>query len=150
MAALKVDGLIVNALDEVAWLLNIRGSDVSNIPVLLAYMYVSATDIYLFADSDKIGTDEMLQHLTNDVRLGQLFLKCIASFTSISNNQLIFRIRDYQAFISDLRDLTASAEKVLIPKQFSYSGGSSYAVYNSVINQIDLKLGYLIKICKKK
>ena len=63
---------------------------------------------------------------------------------------MIFRIRDYQAFISDLRDLTASAEKVLIPKQFSYSGGSSYAVYNSVINQIDLKLGYLIKISKKK
>lgn len=35
------DALLVTALDETAWLLNLRGSDVKHTPVFLAYMFIT-------------------------------------------------------------------------------------------------------------
>ena len=60
-----VDALVVTALDEVAWLLNIRGHDVPNHPVLLGYMYISADKLYLFAETSKINSTEMQAHLSD-------------------------------------------------------------------------------------
>ena len=41
-------------------------------------------------------------------------------------------VRPYDQFINELPDLVQSASMVLIPSQFVYTGGSSYAVYNAV------------------
>lgn len=38
----KADALLMTALDEIAWLLNLRGNDVCNTPVFLAYMLLTA------------------------------------------------------------------------------------------------------------
>lgn len=37
----RADALLVTALDETAWLLNLRGSDVRHTPVFLAYMFIT-------------------------------------------------------------------------------------------------------------
>ena len=60
---LEMDALVLTALDEVAWLLNIRGSDIPNEPVLLSYMYISANQTILFAESSKINTSNLINHL---------------------------------------------------------------------------------------
>lgn len=44
----------------------------------------------------------------------------------------LLRVREYNQFINELPGLSASANKVLIPKAYSYTGGSSFAVYNAV------------------
>ena len=54
LVKLDVDSMVVTALDEVAWLLNIRGSDVPNEPMLMSYLFVSSRDTVLFADPDQI------------------------------------------------------------------------------------------------
>lgn len=59
----NADAMVVSALDEVSWLLNIRGHDVPNHPVLLGYMYVSADKLYLFAETSKTNSTEMQAHL---------------------------------------------------------------------------------------
>ena len=59
------DALVITALDEVAWLLNIRGFDVPNHPVVLAYMYVSMDQLVLFAETNKTSSTEMQTHLTS-------------------------------------------------------------------------------------
>ena len=41
MAEEKADALLVSVLDEVCWLLNIRGSDIENSPVVVAYVLVT-------------------------------------------------------------------------------------------------------------
>ena len=49
---LAADGhgaLILNSLDDIAWLFNIRGSDIPQNPVALAYAYVSPDKALLFA-----------------------------------------------------------------------------------------------------
>jgi len=47
MSEKKAVGLVVTALDEIAWLLNLRGSDISYNPVFFAYVIVT-TDSVMF------------------------------------------------------------------------------------------------------
>ena len=60
--AADADGLLITALDEIAWLLNLRGSDVDYTPVVIAFSYVSADERVLFIDSEKV-TSEVKDHL---------------------------------------------------------------------------------------
>ena len=60
--AADADGLLITALDEIAWLLNLRGSDVDYTPVVIAFAYVSADERVLFIDSEKV-TSEVKNHL---------------------------------------------------------------------------------------
>lgn len=60
--AADADGLLITALDEIAWLLNLRGSDVDYTPVVIAFAYVSEDERALFIDSEKV-TSEVKDHL---------------------------------------------------------------------------------------
>lgn len=60
--AADADGLLITALDEIAWLLNLRGSDVDYTPVVIAFAYVSEDERVLFVDSEKV-TSEVKNHL---------------------------------------------------------------------------------------
>lgn len=60
--AVDADGLLITALDEIAWLLNLRGSDVDYTPVVIAFAYVSEDERVLFIDSEKV-TSEVKDHL---------------------------------------------------------------------------------------
>ena len=60
--ASDADGLLITALDEIAWLLNLRGSDVDYTPVVIAFAYVSEDERVLFIDSEKV-TSEVKDHL---------------------------------------------------------------------------------------
>lgn len=48
--------LLVTALDEVAWLLNLRGGDVSHNPVFVSYVLVQDTSATLYVDQKKVRT----------------------------------------------------------------------------------------------
>lgn len=56
LAALHGDSIIVSALDEIAWLLNIRGNDVEYNPVVISYVVLEADKCTLFVDANKIDT----------------------------------------------------------------------------------------------
>lgn len=60
--AADADGLLITALDEIAWLLNLRGSDVDYTPVVIAFAYVGEDERVLFIDSEKV-TSEVKNHL---------------------------------------------------------------------------------------
>ena len=63
------NAILVCALDELAWLLNIRGNDVAYNPVAVGFAYFSATQRILFMDKVKIS-DEMAAYLReNDIEL---------------------------------------------------------------------------------
>ena len=57
---LKVKGerwaMIISALDEIAWLLNIRGNDVEYNPVVISYVVLEADKCTLFVDANKVDT----------------------------------------------------------------------------------------------
>lgn len=60
--------LVVTALDDVAWLLNIRGSDVEYNPVCFSYATVTATSVTLYIDPFKV-TVALTDHLGSSVTL---------------------------------------------------------------------------------
>ena len=48
--------MIISALDEIAWLLNIRGNDVEYNPVAISYVVLEADKCTLFVDANKVDT----------------------------------------------------------------------------------------------
>lgn len=58
----ELEGMLVTMLDEVAWLTNLRGSDVEYNPVVVAYMIVTLDDAVLYVDERKL-TDEVRGYL---------------------------------------------------------------------------------------
>ena len=52
-----VDGMVVTMLDEVAWIINLRGCDVEYNPVLVSYMLVTDDSAVLFIDECKLTDD---------------------------------------------------------------------------------------------
>ena len=55
MAEQRADAYIVAALDEIAWLFNLRGMDVAYNPVFYAYAIIFANRVALFIDSAKVS-----------------------------------------------------------------------------------------------
>jgi len=56
------ESMLITALDDIAWLFNIRGNDVAFTPVVIAYAYISRRERDIFIDPAKV-TDEVKQHL---------------------------------------------------------------------------------------
>ncbi|KAF5746740.1 hypothetical protein HS088_TW06G00914 [Tripterygium wilfordii] len=56
--------IIISMLDEICWLLNLRGGDVPHSPVIYAYLIVEIDRAKLFVDNSKV-TPEVVNHLTN-------------------------------------------------------------------------------------
>ena len=56
LAKKKADAMIISALDEIAWLLNIRGNDVEYNPVVISYVVLEADKCTLFVDPNKIDS----------------------------------------------------------------------------------------------
>ncbi|MCL7034223.1 hypothetical protein MKW94_002893 [Papaver nudicaule] len=53
----KARGIIFTTLDEVAWLYNVRGSDVSYCPVVHAFAIVTTVSAFFYVDKRKISTE---------------------------------------------------------------------------------------------
>lgn len=67
--AMGADALLVTALDDIAWLFNLRGNDVDYTPVLIAYAYISRRERSLFIDDKKIDKQVKQYLKDNDVHV---------------------------------------------------------------------------------
>lgn len=54
MAQKKADAMVISALDEIAWLLNIRGYDVEYNPVVISYVVLEKEQVTLFVLPEKV------------------------------------------------------------------------------------------------
>ena len=54
LAVRGVDGLLVTALDEIAWVLNLRGSDVHCNPVFVSYLLITPGNVTLYINKEKL------------------------------------------------------------------------------------------------
>ncbi|XP_023236051.1 xaa-Pro aminopeptidase 1-like isoform X1 [Centruroides sculpturatus] len=96
--------LVVTALDEIAWLLNLRGSDIDYNPVFFSYVLLTMDSIYLFIDSEKC-TSDVHRHLQ-----------------STSGNRVKITMQPYNAIRDTLSTLLSQQTgKVWISNTSSYS-----------------------------
>lgn len=84
---------ILTTLDDIAWLLNIRGNDVACNPVVLSYVVVSESDVIFYLDQKKINTE-------------------VANY--FNENHII--VKDYESIYEDVKQY-GSEEVVLLDKE---------------------------------
>ena len=90
MTEQSTDLLVVTALDEIAWLFNIRGRDIKYNPVVIAYALISKKRAMLFTDPDKLT--KRIQHL----------LKNLVEFYA------------YESFFPKLREFSQKSKRVWV------------------------------------
>ncbi len=114
LAEKKLDAAVISALDSIAWLLNIRGSDVERTPVALSFVIAHADGTAeLFIAEEKV-TPQLRAHLGNAVRisprdgfvaaLAALAGKKVAVDPERSVQAIFSALAEAGADISELRD----------------------------------------------
>lgn len=83
LRGLHADGMLVSALDDIAWTLNLRGTDVHCNPVFVSYLLIESDKVSLFVDDNKLSP-EVKQYLQdNQVSLYKYnkVEKCLESYS---------------------------------------------------------------------
>ena len=57
LRAQHADGMLVSALDDIAWALNLRGTDVHCVPVFVSYLLIASDKVSLFVDEAKVSSE---------------------------------------------------------------------------------------------
>ena len=80
---LHVDGMLVSALDDIAWTLNLRGTDVHCNPVFVSYLLIESDKVSLFVDDNKLSPEVKLYLQDNQVSLYKYnkVEKCLESYS---------------------------------------------------------------------
>ncbi|KAL7646327.1 UNVERIFIED_CONTAM: hypothetical protein RMT77_003236 [Armadillidium vulgare] len=119
------DVIVLTTLDEIAWTLNLRGSDIPFNPVFRSYLIIdkgnetSPSVSFFVPDIDVKVPQEVLDELG----VGN----CVAEKPCVT-------IKPYNDIGTELSEISErnSTRRVLIPEEFSTSDGSSYYIYNIV------------------
>ena len=124
------DSIVISQLDDIAWLLNLRGTDVHCNPVFVSYVLLTLDKVTLFIDSEKldettrsylksIGVEVMpysqFKTLNSKYKVQSLALSPVPSMKSIKNAAEIegYRramLRDGVAMVKFLRWLKPAVE----------------------------------------
>jgi len=74
MDSKKCDAVVIGCLDQIAWILNLRGSDIKFNPLFISYLLIvfnsSNTDTFLYSDKGKFNSKEIENYLKeNNIQL---------------------------------------------------------------------------------
>ena len=89
MEELETSVHVISSLDDVAWTLNLRGSDVQSNPVFLGYILLTKNEAKLYVDLEKLDVDSRKQLDDSGVKM-----------------------LPYENFFTDLKNI--SSEKILV------------------------------------
>ena len=80
---LHADGMLVSALDDIAWTLNLRGTDVHCNPVFVSYLLIESDKVSLFVDDNKLSPEVKRYLQDNQVSLYNYnkVEKCLESYS---------------------------------------------------------------------
>ncbi|XP_018568972.1 xaa-Pro aminopeptidase ApepP-like [Anoplophora glabripennis] len=113
---LGADAMVITALDEIAWLLNVRGRDVPFSPFIRCYVILDMHNIFMYVDISKLSK-ETIEYL----RAG----------TNILGKDSV-TLLEYEAFWNDSRTRYQLYHKILVPSHCVYSDGASHEVYKHI------------------
>lgn len=103
MQELKADYFLIPSLDEIAWILNVRGNDVAYNPVVLSYLLIGPETICWYVDSSAVSEEKRTV-------LEQMGIIC----------------RNYMDIYQDLRNLSEE-DSILIDENIT-----NYALYDAI------------------
>ena len=99
---------LMTALDEIAWLFNLRGNDIVNNPVFLSYALITQNEAYLYVQKEAIK---------EDTKMGKEVCAALA--------EAKVQVKEYAEFLQDVAAL--KNEKILLERK-----KASFAVCESI------------------
>lgn len=99
---------LMTALDEIAWLFNLRGNDIVNNPVFLSYALITQDEAYLYVQKEAIK---------EDTKMGKEVCAALA--------EAKIQVKEYAEFLQDVEAL--KNEKILLERK-----KASFAVCESI------------------
>jgi len=140
LAESNIYGIVVSELDEIAWILNIRGEGPTHLeilnesPLFQSLLVINQEKIILMVHLDKV-TNELLNHLEG---------------VEIERYETRYReLRSYFIVQADIRP----DGRYIVTTPSTYLSGASYAIYNLVpddIRELDLSPIILMKAVKNE
>ncbi|RCI13955.1 hypothetical protein L249_8101 [Ophiocordyceps polyrhachis-furcata BCC 54312] len=117
LAKKNCPGFFISMLDEVAWLFNLRGSDIPFNPVFFSYAVVTPHVATLYVDESRLSEIAKSHLASNDVQL-----------------------KPYETFLSDAREICSemlenektSSPETLAPQTFLMSNKGSWALQHAL------------------
>lgn len=105
--------LFLSSLDDIAWLFNIRGTDVANNPVAIAYAIVGEKESYLFVEAVGITklSEEARQQFSNDGIVIKGYNEISKSLKEISENSKV--IMDFSKTNYNLYNVAKGKAKII-------------------------------------
>ncbi len=101
MKAKHVDGLILTALEDPCWLLNIRGNDIPCTPVPYAFAYVTEDAVNYYVDLDKV-TEETASYFQENQVTVKPYEAIEADLREVKNAVVWADLRSLNAKLYDL------------------------------------------------
>lgn len=134
------DAILITALDEIAWMLNVRGQDVEYNPVVMSYLLVTRDDAFWFVrkgpvDPDDHETEDSFYELTSDGVNIQDYSDIGVALSGIVDGDYISRL-----FV-DNSTLNYNLYNILkenIPSSNLTSGKSPVALRKAVKNDVEI------------
>lgn len=134
------DAILITALDEIAWMLNVRGQDVEYNPVVMSYLLVTRDDAFWFVrkgpvDPDDHETEDSFYELTSDGVNIQDYSDIGVALSGIVDGEYISRL-----FV-DTSTLNYNLYNILkenIPSSNLTSGKSPVALRKAVKNDVEI------------
>ncbi|XP_065071332.1 xaa-Pro aminopeptidase 1-like isoform X2 [Rhopilema esculentum] len=126
-------GVIVAALDEVAWLFNLRGSDIDFNPVFFSYAIVTTDDVSLFIDDARLNNG-IKEHLCIDKK-----------------EESVLKIFPYENIDKEVKELAGKGKRIwissknsaalasLVPEENLITETSPVCVAKAVKNEVEIE-----------
>ncbi|XP_061387070.1 xaa-Pro aminopeptidase ApepP [Musca vetustissima] len=128
----KAQALVVSALDEIAWFLNLRGSDIDYNPVFFSYLIITHEQLMFFVDSSKLPSDFKQHQASNGVEIS------LYSYSAIGEElgRLAENNAEAKIWISPGSSYYLNA---LIPKKIRHQEITPIALAKAIKNPIEVE-----------
>ncbi|KAM0055106.1 putative xaa-Pro aminopeptidase [Helianthus debilis subsp. tardiflorus] len=113
----KARGIIVTSLDEVVWLYNVRGSDVSYSPVVHAFAVVTTKLAFFYVDERKLSS-EVKSYMEENKIIVKDYSAVSSDVALLASNQLT-SAKDLQS--NDASETEVSSHKIWVDPRCCYS-----------------------------
>ena len=94
------DAMVLTALDEIAWLLNLRGDDIEYCPVFLSFMYISQKISVLYVNRS-ILSDDIISGLADDGIIIKDYESVYDNLAGISSEKIMIDPSSANCFIKE-------------------------------------------------
>lgn len=119
MKELGADSLVLTSLDDIMWLFNIRGNDVTCNPVILSYAYITQNDAIIFIDESKFSNEARAELVLSSIKFRPYndvyeFVKTIGKTSSCCNSKIKVLVDDEKVNYTIISNIEANPDAEII------------------------------------